>query len=155
MNTNITLGDISPAERADISFAVYNILRDNLPPSLEYSTSDDELIQIATSIEKKLYRTASSPQAYRALSTLEFRITALATAVLIHSDEGNNQEGRNISDTCARLSAAARKSLVYCVMILVSYEKNKPDNGTGGRVTPNKLEDFRQQEQLQQQQQHH
>lgn len=136
-----TMGDISPAERADISYAVYGIIRDNLPPSLEYSTSDDELLQTATSIEKKLYRAATSSQAYRALSTLEFRITALATAVLIHSDEASDQDGRNISHTCARLSAAARKSLVYCVMILLSYEKQKLDNGTGRRMASEKLEE--------------
>ena len=182
------MGGISPAERADISYAVwvvdifdsrvctwrtcinwpiitpntfyscqhrYGILRDNLPPSLEYSTSDDELLQTATSIEKKLYRAAKSPQGYRALSTLEFRITALATAVLIHSDEVSDQDGRNISDTCARLSAAARKSLVYCVMILVSYEKQKLDNGTGRRMASERREESWQTENLHQEQQLH
>lgn len=105
------------------------ILRDNLPPALEYSTSREELALIADSIESKLYQTAPSARAYKAFSTLEFRITALATAVLIYSDKGNEDRldrrwrQLGISDTCARLSAAARKSLVHCVMVLLSYEK--------------------------------
>ena len=108
---------VSPADRADITYAVYGILRDNLPSS--FDLSDDELVQIAMSIEKKLYRASSSTQAYRALSTLEFRLTAMATAVLIHTD--GVDERQQASDTCKRLTAAARKSLVYCVMVLVSY----------------------------------
>ena len=132
----------------------YGIIRDNLPPSIEYSTSDDELLEAATSIEKKLYRAATSSQAYRALSTLEFRITALATAVLIHSDEASDQDGRNISHTCARL-ATARKSLVYCVMILLSYEKQKLGNGTGRRMALEKLEESWQRENLHQELQLH
>jgi len=84
---------------------------------------------IAVSIENKLYQTASSPRAYCALSTLEFRITALATAVLIHSDKDRDHNHQGISETCARLSAAARRSLVYCVMVLVSYETR-----TGSRM---------------------
>ena len=107
----------------------YNVLRDNLPPALETQTSQEELTYVADSIERKLYQTASSPRAYCALGTLELRITALATAVLIHSDRG--QEDYNgyqvVSDTCARLSAAARRSLVYCVMVLISYEKRNLD----------------------------
>ena len=133
----------------------YGIIRDNLPPSIEYSTSDDELLQAATSIEKRLYRAATSSQAYRALSTLEFRITALATAVLILSDEFSDQDGRNISHTCARLSAAARKSLVYCVMILLFYEKQKLDNGTGRKMASEKLEESWQRENLHQEHQLH
>ena len=108
---------VSPADRADITYAVYDILHDNLPSS--FDLSDDELVQIAMSIEKKLYRASSSTQAYRALSTLEFRLTAMATAVLIHTD--GVDERQQASDTCKRLTAAARKSLVYCVMVLVSY----------------------------------
>jgi hypothetical protein len=126
----------------------YGILRDNLPPSLEYSTTDDDLLQIAASIEKKLYRAASSPQAYRALSTLEFRITALATAVLIHSDDSVDEDSRTVSAMCARLSAAARQSLVYCVMVLVSFEKQRQNVVTGSRMSPNKLEDSWQQRNL-------
>lgn len=112
---------VSPADRADITYAVYGILRDNLPSS--FDLSDDELVQIAMSIEKKLYRASSSTQAYRALSTLEFRLTAMATAVLIHTD--GVDERHQASDTCKRLTAAARKSLVYCVMVLVSYAMKK------------------------------
>lgn len=108
---------VSPADRADITYAVYVILRDNLPPS--FDMSDDELVKIAMSIEKKLYRASSSTQAYRALSTLESRLTAMATAILIHTD--GVDERHQVSDTCKRLMAAARKSLVYCVMVLVSY----------------------------------
>ena len=66
-------------------------------------------------------------------STLEFRITALATAVLIHSDKAKNSntssDGGGVSEECARLSTAARKSLVYCVMVLVSYELKNLNNG--------------------------
>lgn len=137
---------ITPAERAEISMAVFGILRDNLPPALESSTTQEDLLQIAKSIESKLYQTAPSPRAYSAYSTLEFRITALATAVLIHSDKddnGSNNSGGGVSDTCARLSAAARKSLVYCVMVLVSYEtKNlnkKMMNTRGGGNTSNNM----------------
>jgi len=123
---------VSPIERKEVSRAVYGILRDNLPQALENSTTHEELTLIAESIESKLYQTASSPRTYCAFSTLELRITALATAVLIHSDKSssssnNGIQKQGISDTCARLSAAARKSLVYCVMVLVSYEKRDLD----------------------------
>lgn len=117
---------VNPMERAEVSRAVYGILRDNLPAALESQTTPQELALVANSIEAKLYATASSPRAYCALSTVEFRITALATAVLIHSDKGP----QGISDTCARLSAAARKSLVYCVMVLVSYEKKNVEKAS-------------------------
>mmetsp|Transcript_5936 Transcript_5936/g.13497 ORF Transcript_5936/g.13497 Transcript_5936/m.13497 type:complete len:201 (+) Transcript_5936:361-963(+) len=100
-----------------------------LRPSNIRTTSQEELMLIAVSIENKLYQTASSPRAYCALSTLEFRITALATAVLIHSDKDRDHNHHGISDTCAWLSAAARRSLVYCVMVLVSYETR-----TGSRM---------------------
>jgi len=128
---------ISPKVRAEVSKQVYGILRDNLPPPLEAQTSQDELTLIADSIESKLYQTATSSRAYcSAYSTLEFRITALAAAVLIHSDQSQHeQEGHHhhdwhqgVSDTCSRLSAAARNSLVYCVMVLVSYEKKNLDS---------------------------
>lgn len=134
-------GQVSPYVRAEVSKEVYGILRDNLPPALEAGTSQEELALIAESIERKLYATATSPLAYCSkFATLEFRITALATAVLIHSDRGRDREDDDddddrqrsghqdvVSDTCARLSAAARKSLVYCVMVLVSYEKRNLD----------------------------
>lgn len=133
---------ISPIERKEVSRAVYGILRDNLPQALENSTTQEELTLIAESIESKLYQTASSPRAYCALSTLELRITALATAVLIHSDKSssssnNGIQKRGISDTCARLSAAARKSLVYCVMVLVSYEKRDLDKQANSFLVQN------------------
>ena len=111
----------------------YDLLVTNLPPSLEYTTSKQELTHIANAIESKLYQSAPSPQAYCALSTLEFRITALATAVLIHSDMQDYDGSHRISDDCARLSAAARKSLIYCVMVLVSYEKQKLKTNVEGR----------------------
>lgn len=118
---------ISAVERAEVAQAVYRILRANLPPALESQTSPADLTSIAQSIESKLYATAPSPRAYMSFSTLEFRITALATAVLIHSDKAKNSNtsssgGGGVSEECARLSTAARKSLVYCVMVLVSYE---------------------------------
>ena len=112
-----------PFLRADVSRAVYVILRDNLShSSLASQVSKDELRLVADSIEVKLYQTAPTLQAYYSFSTLEFRISALATAVLIHSDKGPN-----VSEMCARLSAAARKSLVYSGMVLVSYEKQNLD----------------------------
>jgi len=128
---------IPPLVRAEVSKQVYGILRDNLPPPLEAQTSHDELALIADSIESKLYQTASSSRAYCSkYSTLEFRIKALATAVLIHSDQSRHEHDdhhhndgyQRVSDTCARLSAAARNSLVYCVMVLVSYEKKNLDS---------------------------
>lgn len=163
--------DVSPIDRKEVSKAVCGILRDNLPPALDYSTSREELTLIAESIEAKLYQTAPSARAYMAFSTLEFRITALATAVLIYSDKGH--EDRNhprrqpgISDTCARLSAAARKSLVYCVMVLVSYEKRNLEKqqammGRSGRMASSPAqarrrlaEGYSPRQQQQQEQQH-
>lgn len=44
-------------------------------------------------------------------------------------DDGSHR----ISEDCARLSAAARKSLIYCVMVLVSYEKQKLKTHVEGR----------------------
>lgn len=126
---------ISHMERTEVSRAVYGILRDNLSPALALTTSQKDLTLIADSIENRLHQTASSPRAYCKLSTLEFRITALATAVLIHSDDGQSHNHQGISDTCARLSAAARRSLVYCVMVLVSYETRNLDKSKGMRMT--------------------
>ena len=109
-----------------------------------FSATDDDdlLLRIASSIERRLYRAAISPRAYLALSTLEFRITALATAVLIHSDYdgvGCEDDSRTVSSMCARLSAAARRSLVYCVMVLVSFEMQIPQIETEGGMSPNGL----------------
>ena len=98
----------------------YGILRDNLPPSLAADTSKEELTQIADSVEDKLYNSASTPQEYKCIGTLESRIKALATAELRYSDKGR---GDKRSEMCARLTAAAQKDLVYAVMVLVTYEK--------------------------------
>ena len=96
----------------------YGILRDNMPPSLEATTSHDDLALIADSIENRLHQTAPSPRAYKSLATLEMRLTALATAVLLHSNQGSGN-----STTCVNLAAAARRSLPHCATVLVSYEK--------------------------------
>ncbi|KAL9188843.1 hypothetical protein ACHAXT_007221 [Thalassiosira profunda] len=110
--------EVSPMDRAEVSSAVYGILRDNMPPSLEATTSHDDLALIADSIENRLHQTAPSPRAYKSLATLEMRLTALATAVLLHS---NHNAGT--SDACVNLAAAARRSLPHCATVLVSYEK--------------------------------
>lgn len=75
-------------------------------------------------IEKKLFQSATSGRAYLDLSTLNFRIAALACAVLIHAEERTEQPGTSgtRSETCSRLLAAARNSLPHCAMVLVSYE---------------------------------
>jgi len=131
---------VSQKERTEISMAIFGILRDNIPPSLEAENSEEDLMLIAESIERKLYQTASSPRAYCAFSTLELRITALATAVLVHTDKGRNENEYNgyqvVSDTCARLSAAARRSLVYCIMVLISYEKRNMRKAMRKRGVP-------------------
>lgn len=98
----------------------HGILRDNLPPTLAADTSKEELTQIADSVEDKLYNSASTPQEYKCIGTLESRIKALATAELRYSDKGR---GDKRSEMCARLTAAAQKDLVYAVMVLVTYEK--------------------------------
>lgn len=53
---------------------------------------------------------------------------------MIHSDTENRYDNQNgISDTCSRLLSSARNSLVYSVMVLVSYEKqNLEKNRTSG-----------------------
>lgn len=121
-----------PLLRMEMSRAVNGILRDNIPSSLAYDAQDLTLISCA--IEEKLYKSAPSAQAYSDKSTLEFRMKALATAVLIHSDTENRYDNHNgISDTCSRLLSSARNSLVYSVMVLVSYEKqNLEKNRTSG-----------------------
>ena len=79
---------------------------------------------VSRAIEKKLYQSAASDHAYLDLSTLNFRIAALACAVLIHAEERREQGGTTgtRSVTCSRLLAAARSSLTHCSMVLVSYE---------------------------------
>ena len=106
----------------DISVIRHGILRDNLPPTLAADTSKEELTQIADSVEDKLYNSASTPQEYKCIGTLESRIKALATAELSDKVKGN---GDKRSEMCARLTTAAQKSMVHCVMVLVNYEKKR------------------------------
>jgi hypothetical protein len=110
--------------RSDMSREVYHLIRDNLPKTMRDSTTLPQLILISRSIEKKLYQNASSYNAYLNPTTLKFRISALACAVLIHSEDGSRKEH---SETCARLLAAARNSLQHCCMVLVSYETRELD----------------------------
>ena len=112
---------LSAAERSDMSRVVYHIVQTNLPQSIYDSTSLSELILISRAIEMKLYQSASSYDAYLNPSTLQLRISALACAVLIHSEEEKGSKLER-SETCSRLLAAARTSLPHCVMVLVSYE---------------------------------
>lgn len=102
----------------------------NLPSPLREHTTQAQLALIARSVEKKLYRVAASPISYNDMSTLELRIAALATAVLIHTESVRQKKEGKIgeqSEFCSRLSAAARKSLVHCATVLVSYEKRQLD----------------------------
>lgn len=108
----------------------YIILRSNLPESLQDTTTSPQLILIARAIEKKLFRRAESARSYLDLSTLKFRLSALACAVLIYSDEhgqelkkGGGSSGR--SETCDRLMRAARESLSHSIMVLISFESRK------------------------------
>ena len=107
----------------------YHIIRYHLPSSIRNNTTLPQLILVSRAIEKKLYQGASSYRNYLDESTLKLRITALACAVLIHSEEGGSggtSRGER-SDTCLRLLAAARSSLPHCVMVLVSYETRQLD----------------------------
>ncbi|KAL3805089.1 hypothetical protein HJC23_003317 [Cyclotella cryptica] len=115
---------VSQMQRSDMSREVYHILKTHLPASIRDATSLPELIMVSRAIEKKLYQSAASDRAYLDLSTLNFRIAALACAVLIHAEERTEQAGTTgtRSDTCSRLLAAARSSLTHCAMVLVSYE---------------------------------
>lgn len=115
---------VTPMQRSDMSREVYHLIRDNLPKMMEESTKLPQLLLIARSIEKKLYQSATSYNAYLNLDTLKFRISALACAVLIHSENGSRQER---SETCTRLLAAAKNSLQHCCMVLVSYETRELD----------------------------
>mmetsp|Transcript_31705 Transcript_31705/g.66354 ORF Transcript_31705/g.66354 Transcript_31705/m.66354 type:complete len:385 (-) Transcript_31705:30-1184(-) len=129
---------ITPMHRSEISKTVYQILRCNLPSPLREETTQTQLMLISRAVERKLYATAtssgsnaSSPQAFRTYtdkSTIELRIAALATAILIHAESvRQNRQGQlgQQSETCSRLSAAARRSLAHCVTVLVSYEKRE------------------------------
>lgn len=100
----------------------FGILRDNIKDSV---SSQDELIQISKAIEKKLYQTAPSPQEYRSMGTIELRIKAYATALLlIHSD--------------GILASQCRNSLPLCAMALVRYEKQnlKTNSQPPRKATP-------------------
>jgi hypothetical protein len=102
----------------------YHLLKTHLPASIRDTTSLPELVMASRAIEKKLFQSAASDRAYLDLSTLNFRIAALACAVLIHAEERTEQPGTSgtRSETCSRLLAAARNSLTHCAMVLVSYE---------------------------------
>lgn len=111
---------ISSAQRSDMSREVHHIIRLNLPSSIRDTTTLPQLILVSRAIEKKLYQSASSYNAYLNKSSLKLRIAALACAVLIHSEDKSLKQKR--SETCLRLLAAARTSLPHCIMVLVSYE---------------------------------
>ncbi|KAL7479159.1 hypothetical protein ACHAW6_004900 [Cyclotella cf. meneghiniana] len=122
---------ITSMQRSDMSRQIYHIIRYHLPTSIRNGTTVPQLLLVSRAIEKKLYQGASAYNNYLDESTLKLRITALACAVLIHSEEGrsgrdsNSREER--SDTCLRLLAAARSSLPHCVMVLVLYETRELD----------------------------
>eukprot|EP00804_Cyclotella_cryptica_P003995 CCRYP_013920-RA/>CCRYP_013920-RA protein AED:0.04 eAED:0.04 QI:250/1/1/1/1/1/2/697/212 len=94
---------ISSMQRSEMSREIYHIIRYNLPTSISKTTTLPQLILVSRAIEKKLYQGASSYRNYIDESTLKLRITALACAVLIHSEEGASRGER--SDTCLRLLA--------------------------------------------------
>jgi len=121
---------ISSMQRSEMSREIYHIIRYHLPSSIRNTTTLPQLILVSRAIEKKLYQGASSYRNYLDESTLKLRITALACAVLIHSEEGGSSGGTSRgerSDTCLRLLAAARSSLPHCIMVLVSYETRQLD----------------------------
>ena len=90
-------------------------------------TSLSHLSLVSQAVEKKLFSRADSYQSYLDLTTLKFRITALACAVLIHSEEsgGKDKVPEDRSEIFAGLYAAARSSLPHSVMVLVSYEMKR------------------------------
>lgn len=102
----------------------YIIIRTNLPKSMMDKTSLSHLSLVSQAVEKKLFSRADSYQSYLDLTTLKFRITALACAVLIHSEEsgGKDKVPEDHSEIFAGLYAAARSSLPHSVMVLVSFE---------------------------------
>lgn len=116
-------------QRSIISQLIHTIIKVNLPLTLHEKTTAAQLVLISRAIERKLYRVAPSIDAYADVSTLELRITAMATAVLIHTEQARQKQGQNTeqSETCTRLLMAARQSLVHCIMVLVSYEKRQLD----------------------------
>eukprot|EP00804_Cyclotella_cryptica_P021075 CCRYP_019392-RA/>CCRYP_019392-RA protein AED:0.10 eAED:0.10 QI:416/1/1/1/0.5/0.33/3/548/235 len=129
---------ISSMQRSEMSREIYHIIRYNLPTSISKTTTLPQLILVSRAIEKKLYQGASSYRNYIDESTLKLRITALACAVLIHSEEGASRGER--SDTCLRLLAAARSSLPHCIMVLVSYETRQLDKRFANVASGNSLE---------------
>jgi hypothetical protein len=97
----------------------------NLPESFQNTTTSPQLILISRAIENKLFERAESHQSYLDLSTLAFRLSALACAVLIYTEEykdGQNNKPETRSETCSRLLAAARNSLSHSVMVLIMFE---------------------------------
>ena len=119
---------ISPVERSDMTREVYQIIQYNLPQSIKRTTNLPQLILISRAIERKIFESAPSYEAYLNPNTLNLRISALACAVLIHSETGNGSSSER-SYTCSRLVEAARTSLPHSVMVLVSYETRKLDEG--------------------------
>ena len=132
---------ISSIERSEISRVVFRIIRSHLPPTIRDTTSFPQMILISNAIEKKLYQTAPTCQAYLDLDTLKLRIAALACAILIHSKEESGSKSAR-SETCSRLLAAARNSLPHCVMVLVSYETRELDKRFAGVANYSSNEGF-------------
>jgi hypothetical protein len=126
---------VSSMQRSDMSREVYHLIRDNLPQSIKATTALPKLILISRSIEKKLYQSAPSCNAYLNLDTLKLRIAALACAVLIHSEEEKGSSRQERSETCSKLLAAARNSLQHCCMVLVSYETREIEKRFTGGVS--------------------
>lgn len=105
----------------------YVIIRStNLPQSFQNTTTSPQLILISRAIENKLFERAETYQSYLDLSTLPFRLTALACAVLLFTagyKEGQRLDTR--SEACSHLLAAARNSLNHAVMVLVLFESQQ------------------------------
>lgn len=105
----------------------YTVIISNIPDSVKSrTTSPQQLILISRAIEKKLFTEADSYLAYNDLTSLKFRFTALACAILIHSEKhGDANRKRERSQTCVKLLAAARRSLSHCILVLISYESRQ------------------------------
>ncbi|KAL3784947.1 hypothetical protein ACHAWO_011239 [Cyclotella atomus] len=70
---------ITDVQRTEMSRLVYMIIRStNLPESFQNTTTSPQLILISRAIENKLFERAESHQSYLDLSTLAFRLSALA-----------------------------------------------------------------------------
>jgi hypothetical protein len=111
-----------------VSFTLnrYYIIRTNLPESIQETMTLPQILLISRSVEQKLFQTATSCSAYLDKTTIKFRITALACAILIHSEElGGRKSPSDYSDTFVRLITQARSSLPHCTMVLVSYERRR------------------------------